>query len=156
MKTIRNLYRMLCLMWLLTQMCYRVATNATNSAALAHQRINSVITTVGGIHSGSVTAGMAEGLDVGNGPVSSLFTGSSSIGPNAGSPPTQTGYDAASAPATYNQADMTAYANHINFNVADITAILNYLSAFASTYNTSIGVIAYIQSELQAHGFSST
>jgi hypothetical protein len=134
MKGIRNLYRTMMLLWLVFRMCYMMASTASNSAALAHTRINDVITQVGALHSGSLSAGQAvnatnavnaSNLDLGNGNLTSMFTGSvdpayaSPMGPVSG----------------------TVTAGEVN-------TIINFC-------NTLVTWAQYMQAQLNAHNFSS-
>jgi hypothetical protein len=150
MRGIKNLYKTMMLLWLMFRMCYRMASVAQNSAAFAHKRIDSVITQVGALHSGSLSAGQAvnatnamnaTNLNLGNGNLTSLFTGSESVPASVGT------YSASLGSDTLAQLEAflgTAGSGGVFFN--------NLCSAIDQLSTT----VAYIQSELSAHNFSST
>jgi hypothetical protein len=151
-------------LWLLYTLCYKMASLATVKATSAHQRIDSLVGAVapavnlqangGNIGGDTHIAGTLYGsggvlpvgdtidgtIDLGNGALSSLFTGSVSVPGSIG---------------TYN-ASATMTLAQIQAFMGTTGAGGNYWNLIASTIDSLITTVAYIQSELSAHKFSST
>jgi hypothetical protein len=151
MKAFRKMWLVMQALWLLYMMCYKMASLAQVKATNAHQRIDVLVAFNGNVVSGAQPVGQATNatnaanLDLGNGNLTSMFTGSVAAGAN----------NVTDAPTTnwFNPASNTTVAQVVtNINGGLVTK----LNSVIDSANQTATAVSYIQSELSGHKFSST